>query len=383
MRMYKRALDLPALLRRKSFFLLGPRQTGKSTLLKSSFPDAHYVDLLEADTFRELSARPERLRLSLPPGRKVLIIDEIQKLPSLLDEVQLMLDRNKDLRAVLTGSSARKLKRGHANLLGGRAWICRLHPLASVETPGVDLSVRVNRGGLPPFLQSDDYAEELKAYVGTYLQEEIRAEGLSRSIENFSRFLETAGLASGEQLNFTAVASDAEVPARTVREHYQVLKDTLLGLEVPVYQKTLKRKPASIAKFYLFDTGVANVLKRQNGLRPGSAAFGAALEHLVLNELSAYMDYHRIDEPLTFWRTLPSGLEVDFVVGDQAAIEVKAKASLSARDYRGLLALGEERRWRRRIVVSLERRRRRTDEGVEVLPVEEFFTELWSGGIIR
>ena len=382
MLVFKRTLDLSALLRRKSFFLLGPRQTGKSTLLKTVFPQAHYVDLLEANTFRELSARPERLRQSLPPQQKILVIDEIQKLPSLLDEVQLLLDRNKELRAVLTGSSARKLKQGHVNLLGGRAWVCHLHPLAHPEVAEVPLIDRINRGGLPSFLESADYEEELKAYVGTYLQEEVRAEGLARSIGNFSRFLEVAGLSSGQQLNLTAVASDADVPTRTIREYYQILKDTLIGYEVPVYRKSIHRKPAAVAKFYLFDTGVANVLKRQRSLEPGSAAFGESLEHLIFQELRAYLDYQRLDEPLTFWRTLPSGLEVDFIVGDRAAIEVKAKTSISAQDCRGLLALGEERTWPRRIVVSLEQKKRRTAEGIEILPVADFLSALWSGEIL-
>jgi predicted AAA+ superfamily ATPase len=379
--MFKRALDLPALLRRKSFFLLGPRQTGKSTLLRLSFPSARYVDLLEADTFRELSAHPEKLRQSLLPRQKILIVDEIQKLSSLLDEIQILLDRDKRLRVVLTGSSARKLKHGHANLLGGRAWVCRLHPLVSPEVPEISLKDRANRGGLPPFILSRDYQRDIRGYIGTYLQEEIRAEGLARSIENFSRFLEVAGLASGEQVNFTAVASDAEAPARTVREHYQILKDTLVGDELPAYQKTARRKPASISKFCFFDVGVANILKRQTNIETGSAAFGGALENLIFNELRAYLDYHLLDDALSFWRTLPSGLEVDFIIGDKVAIEVKAKTSISPRDCRGLIAIAQERRWRRRIIVCLERRRRITDEGIEILPVEDFFSDLWNGAV--
>ena len=339
------------------------------------------MDLLEADTFRELSAHPEKLRQSLLPRQKILIVDEIQKLSSLLDEIQILLDRDKRLRVVLTGSSARKLKRGHANLLGGRAWVCRLHPLVSPEVPEIPLKDRANRGGLPPFILSRDYQRDIRGYIGTYLQEEIRAEGLARSTENFSRFLEVAGLASGEQVNFTAVASDAEAPARTVRERYQILKDTLVGDELPAYQKTARRKPASISKFYFFDVGVANILKRQTNIETGSAAFGGALENLIFNELRAYLDYHLLDDALSFWRTLPSGLEVDFIIGDKVAIEVKAKTSISPRDCRGLIAIAQERRWRRRIIVCLERRRRITDEGIEILPVEDFFSDLWNGAV--
>ena len=375
---YNRIIDLKSLISRKSFFLFGPRQTGKSSLLRDVFPQATYIDLLEADTFRELTARPESLRQSrLPAHQTLLIVDEIQKLPLLLDEIQLLLDRNKTLRAILTGSSARKLKRGNANLLGGRAWTCALHPLVSPEIPADSLVQRINRGGLPAIFSSEDFAEELKAYVGTYLKEEIQAEGLTRSIEGFSRFLEVAGLSSGEQLNYTSVANDAQVPARTIREHYRILKDTLLGDELPAYQKTIKRKPVSTAKFYLFDLGVTNVLKKQSDLQAGSPAFGHALEHLVFLELRAFLDYERRDDALTYWRSHQSQYEVDFMVGDDVAIEVKSKTVVSPSDYTGILALSEERSLKKKIVVCREPRPRHTDEGIDVLPVEFFLKALW------
>ncbi len=376
--MYKRVLDLPALLRHKSFFLLGPRQTGKSTLLRASFPDAVFVDLLESETFHELSSHPERLRQRQPDRKSCLIIDEIQKLPILLNEVQLMLDRNPSLRVVMTGSSARKLRRGAANLLGGRAWMAALNPLISVEAAGVPLSQRLNRGGLPSILDSAKPLEDLRAYVGAYLREEIRAEGLVRSIENFSRFLDVAGMTSGEQVNYTAVANDAGVPARTVREHYQVLVDTLVGHELPAYQKTLKRKPVAMAKFYLFDVGIANVLKHVESHSAGSASFGQALEHQVFLELRALLDYRRLSLPLTYWRS-QSQFEVDFVVGDGVGIEVKAKASVSERDLKGLRALREEVKLKHALVVCLERTRRKTEDGIVLLPVQEFFKGLWDG----
>ncbi len=377
--MFNRVVDLKSLISRKSFFLFGPRQTGKSSLLRHLFPEATYIDLLEADTFRQLTARPEILRQSLLPLRQtLLIVDEIQKLPPLLDEIQLLMDRNKALRVILTGSSARKLKRGNANLLGGRAWTCALHPLVSPELPEESLAQRINRGGLPAIYSSPDYQEELKAYVGTYLKEEVKAEGLTRSIEGFSRFLEVAGLSSGEQLNYTAVANDAQVPARTVREHYRILTDTLLGHELPAYQKTLRRKPVSTAKFYLFDIGVANVLKHQTSVEPGSSAFGHGLEHLIFLELKAYLDYERLDKPLTYWRSRQPQHEVDFVIGDDVAIEVKSKTVVSPADYNGLLILSEERTLKRRIVVCREPRPRRTDEGIDIMPVETFLKSLWA-----
>lgn len=379
--MYNRSFDIRETVRHRSVFLLGPRQTGKSTLVRTAFPDAAVYDLLEADTFRDLSARPESLRQTLSPQQSVVIVDEIQKLPGLLDEIQLLIDRNKALRVVLTGSSARKLKRGGANLLGGRAWMCRLHPLVSAELPEPRLLDRLNRGSLPAIIDSPRSLDDLKAYVGTYLQEEIRAEGLARSIENFSRFLEVAGLTSGEPINFTAVASDAGVPPRTIREHYQVLEDTLVGYQLPAFQRTVKRKPVATAKFYLFDVGVANVLKRVPAIQEGSEAYGRALEHLVFLELRAYLDYRRLDHPLTYWRSR-SQLEVDFVVGDAVGVEVKASGRVTPRDYKGLTALAEEVPLARRIVVCGERMRRTADDGTEMMRPEQFFEALWAGSII-
>jgi len=379
--MYKRIIDLQETLKHKSIFLFGPRQTGKSTLVRQIFPHAAFYDLLEADTFRELSARPEYMRQTLRPQQSLVIVDEIQKLPALLDEVQLLLERNKKLRVVLTGSSARKLKRGAANLLGGRAWVCRLHPLVSAEVNGPRLLDRLNRGSLPAIIDSERYKEDLKAYVGTYLHEEIRAEGLTRSIENFSRFLEVAGLTSGEQINFSSVADDAGFPPRTVREHYQILEDTLVGHQLPAYQKTSKRKPVATAKFYLFDVGVANTLKRTPVIEEGSEAYGRALEHLVFLELRSFLDYHRLDHELTYWRSR-SQFEVDFVVGDSVAIEVKSKNRVSPRDYKGLNVLGEEVRLKRKIVICGEKMRRRADDGAEIMPPTDFLNQLWRGDVV-
>lgn len=379
--MYDRMLDLREVVRHKSLLLFGPRQTGKSTLVRQAFPKAAVYDLLEADTFRELTARPEYLRQTLSPQQPVLVIDEVQKLPALLDEVQLLIDRNKKLRVILTGSSARKLKRGAANLLGGRAWVCRLHPLVSAELDQPRLLDRLNRGSLPAVIDSEHHKEDLKAYVGTYLREEIRAEGLTRSIEIFSRFLEVAGLTSGDQINFTAVANDAGVPPRTVREHYQILEDTLVGHQLPAYQQTSKRKPVATAKFYLFDVGVANILKRTGVIEEGSDAYGRALEHLVFLELRSFLDYSRLDHELTYWRSR-SQFEVDFVVGDQIGIEVKSKSRVSPRDYKGLGALSEEVRLKRKIVVCGEKRPRRTDDGTEIMPPVHFLKQLWTGNLL-
>jgi predicted AAA+ superfamily ATPase len=378
--MYRRILDLSSLLRETSIFLFGPRQVGKSTMLRTAFPEATYVDLLEADTFRELSARPETLRQTLPPGQRLVIVDEVQKLPGLLDEVHLLIERNRQLRFILTGSSARSLKRGRANLLAGRAWTCRLHPLVAPEVEHGRLHDRLERGSLPAVLDSSSPREMLRAYVGTYLQEEILAEGLSRNLGNFSRFLEVAALTNGEQVNFTAVGSDAGVPPRTVREYYRVLEDTLVGHQLPAFGRTLRRKPVATAKFYLFDVGVANALVRRWEVPERSESHGRALEHLVFLELRSYLDTRRSEETLTFWRTR-TGLEVDFVIGDRIGIEVKAGGHVTRRDTHGLLALAEEVDLKRRIVVATERQRRLTDDGVEVVPVEDFLRDLWGGAL--
>jgi len=379
--MYPRVLALKELVKHRSLFLLGPRQSGKSTLLRHTFPDARYVDLLEANTFRELSAYPESLRQSLTPADKLVVIDEVQKLPSLLDEAQALIDRDKTLRFILTGSSARKLKRGQANLLAGRAWFARLHPLVSCEVSFEQLNRRLNYGSLPAVFDSPHPGEDLKAYVGGYLQEEIRAEGLVRSIESFSRFLEVAALTNTHLLNYTSVSNDTGIPARTVREHYQMLEDTLIGFQLAPYRRTLKRKPVGAAKFYFFDVGVANALMKRGEIRPGSELYGSALEHQIFLELRAYLDYRRLDRDLTFWRT-HAGHEVDFVVGGEIGIEVKASRRVSPGDLKGLRALSEETKLKMQIVVSMEGRERVTDDGVVVLPADVFFERLWSDGVI-
>ncbi len=380
--MYTRLVDLGSALKLRSIFLLGPRQTGKSTLVRHQFPEAKYFNLLQADAFRQFSAAPETMRQSLAPNDRLVIIDEIQKLPSLLDEVQFLIDSNKNIRFILTGSSARKLKRGGANLLAGRALMANLHPLVSPEVEFKSLLARINRGSLPGILDSPIFEEDLNAYVGTYLQEEIRAEGLVRSIENFSRFLAVAGFSNGEQLNFESVANDAQVPARTVREFFQILEDTLVGYQLHPFQKTKRRKPVASSKFYFFDVGVTNSLIGRFGIRAGTEAFGRALEHLIFLELRAYLDYRRLRQPITFWRS-QSQLEVDFVIGDELAIEVKGTGRVAPRDARGLIALSDEVKLKHRLIVCNESTPRTLDNGIEIVPIDLFFKRLWADTLIN
>lgn len=375
---YKRIINLKEPLRHRSLFLFGPRQTGKTTLLRKIFPAARYYNLLEADTFQELSANPALIRQSLKVHDKLIVIDEIQKLPVLLDEVHTLIESKKDLRFVLTGSSARKLMRGGANLLAGRAWIRKLHPLVSPELNYRRLLDRLNRGSIPSILDSPHFMEDLKAYTGTYLQEEIRAEGLVRSIENFSRFLLVAGLTNGSQLNYENVARDANISARTTLEYYRILVDTLLGLLLEPFSRTVKRKAVGIPKFYFFDIGVANFLMRRGSIQVGSAEFGAALEHQIVLEVRAALDYFNSSLELHYWRSTTK-LEVDLTIGEIAALEVKAKSRVSDHDLKGLRALKEEKIFKRYMVVSLERQIRTTDDGIKILPVDEFFKLLWRG----
>lgn len=379
--MYPRYLNLDDDLRERSLFLFGARQTGKSTLLRATYPNARFVDLLAADEFRQLSVAPEQLRQSLQASDRLIVIDEIQKLPSLLDEVHLMIERDRELRFILTGSSARKLKRGGANLLGGRARTRALFPLTSQEAGISQVGRMLSIGAIPSILDSADPRRDLKEYVGVYLQEEIRAESLARSIEAFARFLNIAGLANGKQLNFTKIGSDAQVPPRTVREFFSVLVDTLLGYELRPFQRTKSRKAVSTSKFFFFDIGVAHALQDVWEISPRTSIYGEALEHLIANELRAYLSYTIKDSPLTFWRSL-SQLEVDFVVGDELAIEVKGTGRVQDSDLRGLRAFSEEIALRRKIVVSCEQQARILDDGIEVMPIPTFLESLWSGELI-
>jgi uncharacterized protein len=378
---WRRRFPVRELLAHRSLLLLGPRQTGKSTLLRTELPDAVFYDLLEADTFRELSANPERLRQRLRPSDTLVVIDEVQKLPAILDEVHTLIERNKALRFVLTGSSARKLRRANVNLLAGRAWTGRLHPLVSCELESAEIDKRLSIGSLPSVFASAFPYQDLREYVGSYLAEEIRGESLTRAIEPFSRFLNVAGLVSGEILNFTSVGSDAQVPPRTVREYFSVLVDTLVGHMLEPYQKTKKRKPVATAKFYWFDIGVANAIVGRKEVVPKTPEYGRAFEHLIFLELRAYLDYRRIDTPLTFWRT-QSHIEVDFVVGDLVAIEAKGTGNVAVGDTKGLLALGEEVELKRRIIVCNEANARTLENGIEVLPLSLFLERLWNDEIV-
>jgi predicted AAA+ superfamily ATPase len=370
----ERALDLNSLLRNKSYFLLGPRQTGKTTLMRTSLPGVRVYDLLDSAVYLALSRNPQRIAEELTPETRLIAIDGIQRLPELLNEVHRLIEQT-GIRFLLTGSSARKLRRGGVNLLGGRARTKYLHPLIRQELRDhFDLSRAIARGTLPSIYFSDDPVADLHAYTGTYLQQEVVAEGATRNVPAFSRFLHIAALCNGTIVNFTKVANDAQVPRTTVYEYFEILRDTLILLELPAWRKTAKRKPLASSKYYFFDVGVASALQGRQ-VRWGTPEFGPAFETYLMHELSSYADY-RSGEQLAFWRST-SGFEVDFIIGDHTAVEVKAKSNVSLQDLKPLRVLAEEGKLKRYICVSLEACRRNVG-GVTVLPYEEFLDHLWA-----
>lgn len=373
-----RRLDIARVLEHKSCFLLGPRQCGKSSLVRATMSDAYVFDLLSGDTFSRLARNPHYLEETCLEPRPV-VIDAIQKMPALLDEVHRLIE-SKGLKFLLTGSSARKLRRGGVNLLGGRARIRRLHPFSASEL-GTDfhLDRALTDGLLPSVWFSDSPEEDLAAYVSLYLEQEIAQEGATRNLPAFSRFLEVAALSSGEQINYQAIASDARVPRTTVQEYFSILKDTLLAREVPVWRRGRSRKTVETAKFYLFDTGVARRLQGRRSLAPGTPEYGHAFETWVLHELASFADTFRPDAEIAYWRTR-TGLEVDFVVAGEVAIEAKTTREATARDLKGLRAIADEAAFRHRILVCNEPRERRVD-GVQILPWPLFVARLWAGDL--
>ena len=383
--MFKRNLSLsrPGT---ETFFLWGPRQTGKSTLLRQAYGDGRWVDLLKAEEFRRYLARPELLRQEIeaeaPTPRRQIVIDEIQKVPALLDEVHWLIE-NRGLHFALCGSSARKVRRGAANLLGGRAMRYELHGLSASEIGSeFDLDRMLNHGYLPRIYGASRPKRMLDAYIADYLKEEVAAEGLVRNLPTFSDFLDAAALSDGEIVNFSNIARECGVSSHTTKSHFQILEDTLLGRWLPAYRKRPKRRVIRAPKFYFVDVGVVNRLAKRGELLPGSELYGKAFENWVFHELSAYVSYRDFDGDLSYWR-LASGIEVDFVLGDmRVAIEAKSSARITRDQLKGLRTLIEDQpRVARRIVVCREPRARKTDDGIEILPVASFVRRLWAGDL--
>lgn len=378
--MHKRILNLSDLLDKKSFFLFGPRATGKTTLIDATLTNALVIDLLEARTFTSLLRDPGRLEEMIDDPNRIIVIDEVQKLPSLLDEVHRLIQK-KRVRFLLTGSSARKLKHGAANLLAGRAREARLFPLTSEEIKSFNLIRLINHGGLPEIYDGNDPDEDLTAYVDTYLREEIKAEAVTRNVAAFSEFLDAVALANGQEVNYERFSSDLQVSPSTLKNYFQILEDTLIGFRLLGYTATKKRKSTTRSKFYLFDLGVARYLAKNSRIIEGSKAFGDAFEHFIILEIRAWLSYTRRREELRYWRST-SQFEVDALIGEDVAIEIKSSDTPSEKHLRGLRALMEEGIFKRYIMVCHERQKRTTEDGIEILPWQQFTRLLWDGKLL-
>jgi predicted AAA+ superfamily ATPase len=368
-------------------FLWGPRQTGKSTLLRELFPDAPLYDLLLAQEFRRLAADPgvlsrEVAALGWKRGRQPhpIVIDEIQKLPELLDEVHSLISRQ-GWRFVLTGSSPRKLLRGGGNLLGGRAIRRELFPLVSAEIEDFDLDRALEHGLLPRHYLARAPRKLIDAYVGDYLAEEVLAEALTRNLPAFQRVLEAAALSNGHMVNFTTIARETGIAANTVRGYFEILVDTLIATWVPAYTKRAKRRVIQAPRFYFFDLGLVNDLAKRGRLTPGSTEYGHAFEHFLFTELRAHASYRGDGYPIAYWRTA-SGIEVDFVLGEaEVAIEAKSTDRPTSDHLKGLRAWREEHPRCRCLLVCRTPRPSRMEDGIEVLPWTDFLQRLWAGEV--
>lgn len=375
----KRQLDLLRILQEKSYFLFGPRQTGKTSLIQHTLNEYRCYNLLQTDMYLKLSREPQRLRQEITDDDKIVIIDEIQKLPILLDEVHNLIEE-KGIHFLLTGSSARKLRNKGVNLLGGRARTRRLRPFIFRELKGnFQLLKALDTGLIPSIYFSNAPFEDLEAYAGNYLRKEIAAEAIVRNVPAFSRFLTVAGLCNGKMINYTNIASDAQVPRSTVQEYFQILRDTLLGDDLPAWRKSVKRKPVSTSKFYFFDIGVARFLQGRRGLEMRSPEFGEAFEAYIHHEIKTYCDY-KVGCDLCYWRST-SGFEVDFVINGKTAIEVKGKANITRKDFKGLTAIKEEELLENYILVTLEDTPRK-DGDICILPWKDFIANLWQDAYV-
>ena len=367
-------LSLPA---DRSAFLWGPRKTGKTYWIKRYFADSVIIDLLKTDVFADYTSRPSLLRKQYQEHRGLVVIYEIQMVPDLLNKIHWLIE-NTDVSFLMTGSSARKLRRRHANLLGGRAWRYTMAPLTHAETEGFDLEQIMVSGLLPPHFLSSDPIQDLRSYVADYLKEEIAAEAVIQNIPAFAEFLRVAALTSGELLNYTNVGRETGVSAKVVRNYFQILEDTLLGFRITPWRKVRNRRLIETEKFYLFDVGVTNYLARR-APRIGTPEFGNSFEQYILMELKAYQAYRNPELDIRYWRT-STGFEVDFVLDDMnVAIEVKGSQRVHSTHTRGLRALLEEHTVKRAVIVSLEKQPRKLDSSIEVLPWQVFLNTLWSG----
>jgi predicted AAA+ superfamily ATPase len=361
----------------KSAFLWGPRKVGKTYWVSHNLVGAEIIDLLKTDVFADYISRPALLRERYRHHQGLVVIDEVQKAPAILDEVHWLIE-NTALSFLLTGSSARKLRRGHANLLGGRAWRRTMTPLSYMEVTGFDLERIMVSGLLPPHYLSPSPIEDLRAYVADYLKEEVVAEALIQNIPAFREFLRVAAITSSELINYVNLARETGVSHKVVRTYFDILEDTYLGFRIPPWKKSKNRRLIATEKFYLFDVGVANYLARRQP-KIGTPEFGKAFEHYILMELKAYQAYRNPDWPIAYWRT-STGREVDFILGDKdLALEIKGSARIHEGDIGGLQALLEDGPVKKCCLVCLEKKPRQLTKNIEAMPWPMFIERLWGG----
>ena len=365
-----------------STFVWGAHQVGKTTLIRQKYGDAVYYDLLQAKEFDRLLRNPSLLSEDLEAlsSGDIVVIDEIQKIPQLLDEVHSLIFR-KNIRFILSGSSPRKLKRSGANLLGGRALKSILYPLVSAEIPDFDIHKAVSYGMLPRHYLISDPWKRLGAYIGVY-NEGIREEAMTRKLKIFSKFMEIAAFSNGEIVVYKNIAQDCGIDYRTVKDYFEILVDTLVGYMIPSFVHTKKRSTIQASKFYYFDVGIANYLRNRRNIKIGSVDFGHAFEHIIIQELIAYLGYNEKDEQISYWRTT-SGYEVDVIIGNgRIAIEIKTTEEIQSRHLKGLKAFQEDFPNCRLIAVSFDQRARITNNNVEVYPATLFLKKLWNNEIV-
>lgn len=362
-----------------SVFLFGARKTGKSTYLRMLYPDAPYIDLLNTTIRNAYRNRPASLynQFKGKDANTIVIIDEIQEVPDLLNEVHRLIAEF-DIRFILCGSSARKLKRNGYNTLGGRAYPCTFYPLVSAEIPDFDIDRAVNHGMLPQHYLSPNPTRLLSAYIDVYLQQEIKAEAIVRKVNVFERFLEVAALTDGEIVNYSNIASDCQINSVSIKQYFEILQDTLIGYMIPAYTKVVKRKLVQAPRFYYFDIGVANYLLHRKDMIRGTIEYGHAFEHIIIQELVAYLGYTHDHRRLSYWHTY-AGNEVDAIIGDaELAIEIKSAEEAKPKHFKGLHAFHEEHPSCRLLLVSLDPISRVQDE-IELFYVYDFLRQLWAG----
>ena len=379
--MIERIFNITNYLEDGSIFLFGARQTGKSTFLEQTLKNAVFFDLLDSNLRLKLQRDPSLLYDTLQdkPAGTIIVIDEIPEIPELLNEVHRLIQK-KGLRFVLTGSSPRKLKRKGHNTLGGRAAPCFFFPFVSAELHDIDLDKALLYGLLPPHYLAKNPRRLLSGYIDIYLKEEIKEEALSRNIAVFQRFMQAAALTSSEIVNYTNIANDCNVSAKTIKEYFSILEDTLIGYMLPAYTKTNKRKVTQAPKFYFFDVGVYNYLLQRTSLPPETPEYGHSFEHFVMQELRAYVNYFQKDETLSYWHTY-NNKEIDVVVGQaKIGIEIKSTTEIQPKHLSNFKDYHDEFPDSRCIIVSRDKLTRRNGN-IEIMYVFDFLKQLWAGEI--